>query len=217
MKDIIKNLTKAYIKESRAGQRYIFYARIAEKEGYIDIAQIFSSISEQEKEHADLLKKLISELRKKERARSNILAKLINELKIRGSKQIEDIIFREEFPGALGNTERNLKAAIQDERHEHEITYLRYAENAERQGFLEIAKKLRFIALAEKHHEASYAHLLKLIEENAVLSREKKILWLRHKYGYVHSGRDPPLIQPFLQILHNIKQKSLSPLCWVRL
>ncbi len=41
MKSTIENLAKAFIGESQARNRYTFYAKIARKEGFEQIAEIF--------------------------------------------------------------------------------------------------------------------------------------------------------------------------------
>jgi rubrerythrin len=53
-----KNLWKAFAGESQARNKYDFFAAIAKKEGYEQIAGIFSESALNEKEHAKLLFKL---------------------------------------------------------------------------------------------------------------------------------------------------------------
>ncbi len=65
MKETLKNLVTAFIGESQARNRYTFYAKIAKKEGYEQIAEIFLITAENEKEHASTLFKLIKELKEK--------------------------------------------------------------------------------------------------------------------------------------------------------
>ena len=47
-----QNLLKAFAGESQARNRYEFFASVAKKEGYEQIAAIFMETSNQEKEHA---------------------------------------------------------------------------------------------------------------------------------------------------------------------
>jgi len=47
-----KNLLKAFAGESQARNRYEFFAKEAKKEGYEQIAAIFTETALQEKEHA---------------------------------------------------------------------------------------------------------------------------------------------------------------------
>ena len=65
MQETIKNLTKAFIGESQARNRYTLYAKVAKQEGYEQIAEIFLVTADNEKEHAKWLMRLINELKKK--------------------------------------------------------------------------------------------------------------------------------------------------------
>ena len=47
-----KNLIKAVTGECLANNRYSFYAKVARKEGYIQIANIFEETAENERQHA---------------------------------------------------------------------------------------------------------------------------------------------------------------------
>ena len=64
MQKTIENLTKAFIGESQARNRYSMYAKIAKKEGYEQISAVFEETAEQEREHAKQLFKMINELKK---------------------------------------------------------------------------------------------------------------------------------------------------------
>ena len=52
MSNTEKNLKAAFAGESRARNKYAFFADVARKEGYRYIAKIFDEISENEKYHA---------------------------------------------------------------------------------------------------------------------------------------------------------------------
>ncbi|NLP00869.1 MAG: rubrerythrin family protein, partial [Fibrobacter sp.] len=47
-----KNLLKAFAGESQARTRYTYFAGVARKEGFVQIADIFEETANQEKEHA---------------------------------------------------------------------------------------------------------------------------------------------------------------------
>ncbi len=47
-----QNLLKAFAGESQARNRYTYFASVAKKEGYEQIAAVFTETAEQEKEHA---------------------------------------------------------------------------------------------------------------------------------------------------------------------
>lgn len=55
-----KNLQEAFIGESKARNKYTYFAKKAEKEGYIHIAKIFEETAGNEKEHAKIWFKLLN-------------------------------------------------------------------------------------------------------------------------------------------------------------
>lgn len=173
MKETIQNLAKAFVGESQARNRYTFYAKIAKKEGYEQIAEIFEKTAENEREHAKWLLRLINELIKKHGD--------VGEIKIEAP-----------VPTTLGDTIENLKAAITGENYEYTKMYPEFAEIAEREGFPEIAARLRAIAKAEQHHEERFKKLLENLEKGTVFKKEKKVYWVCRKCGYVHEGEEPP-------------------------
>ena len=65
MQKTIKNLAAAFVGESQARNRYTYYAKIAQKEGYEQIGAIFLETAEQEKTHAKRLFEHLQELKKK--------------------------------------------------------------------------------------------------------------------------------------------------------
>ncbi|MCK5591372.1 MAG: rubrerythrin family protein, partial [Candidatus Pacebacteria bacterium] len=63
MQKTIQNLTKAFIGESQARNRYTIYAKIAKKEGYEEISANFELTANQEVEHAKWLMRMINVLK----------------------------------------------------------------------------------------------------------------------------------------------------------
>ncbi len=57
-----KNLMEAFAGESQARNKYTYFASVAKKEGYEQIAEIFLKTAENEKEHAKLWFKALGEL-----------------------------------------------------------------------------------------------------------------------------------------------------------
>ena len=174
MENTIKNLAKAFIGESQARNRYTFYAKIAKKEGFEQIAEIFLITAENEKEHA---KRLFEH---------------INELKKKSGENLDEINVEAVAPTTLGTTAENLKAAIAGENYEYTQMYPEFADMAEKENLPEITKRLRAIAIAEKHHEERYKKLLKEVEAGTVFKKEKEIEWVCLECGYVHFGTEPP-------------------------
>jgi len=170
MKKTIENLTKAFIGESQARNRYSFYASIARKEGFQQIAEIFQITADNEKEHAKRIFEHINEIKENS-----------NPIKVEA-----------EAPTTLGTTSENLKAAIAGENHEHTSMYPEFAKVAEEEGLPDIAKRLRAIAIAEKHHEERYKKLLEQVEKGTVFKKEEPVEWVCRECGYVHTGKEPP-------------------------
>ncbi|NMA31781.1 MAG: rubrerythrin family protein, partial [Candidatus Methanofastidiosa archaeon] len=63
MTKTIENLTKAFIGESMARNRYTIYAKIALKEGYEQISELFLLTAENEREHAKWLFRMINAIK----------------------------------------------------------------------------------------------------------------------------------------------------------
>jgi len=105
MNKTIENLAKAFVGESQARNRYTFYSKVAKKEGFEQIAEVFLITAENEREHASWLFKLINELKKKSK------------------EKIEEIKVEASVPTTLGSTAENLKAAIEGENYEYTKMY----------------------------------------------------------------------------------------------
>lgn len=174
MKKTLENLTKAFIGESQARNRYTFYYKVAQKEGLEQIASIFLETAEQEKTHAKRLFEYIQELKE-------------------GN---EEIVVEASAPTVYGDTKENLKAAIAGENYEHTEMYPEFAKVAEEEGLKKIAVRLLAIAKAEEHHEEKYQKLLALLEGNKVFKREEETVWVCRECGYVYVGTQAPQVCP---------------------
>ncbi len=60
-REVKKNLLIAFAGESQARNRYSYYAKVAKKEGYVQISGIFERTAEQERAHAKTLLKFLEE------------------------------------------------------------------------------------------------------------------------------------------------------------
>ena len=130
-----KNLMTSFAGESQARMRYTYFASAAKKEGYEQIAAIFTETADQEKEHAKRMFKYL------EGGMVEITAS---------------------YPaGVIGKTLDNLRAAAAGEHEEWAADYPRFADVAEAEGFPEIAAMYRNIAVAEKGHEERYLSFVK--------------------------------------------------------
>ena len=98
--------------------------------------------------------------------------------------------------GNISDTMTNLRDAAEGENYEWTNMYDRMAQEAEEEGFGEIAKKVRGVAEVERHHEARYRKLLENIEQGIVFSREGDTVWICRNCGHLHIGKQAPEVCP---------------------
>lgn len=170
MQETIKNLAKAFIGESQARNRYTYYAKVAKKEGFEQIAEIFLATADNEKEHAKRLFEHIQEIKQ-------------------GN---DNIAVQAEAPTVYGDTIENLKAAIAGEHYENTQMYPEFANKAEEDGLQNIADRMRAISKAEEHHEERYKKILTQVENNTVFKKDQEIEWVCRECGFVFMGTEAP-------------------------
>jgi len=162
-----KNLLKAFAGESQARNRYTYFASVARKEGYVQIADIFEETANQEKEHA---KRFFSFLEG-------------------GTPEIVAC-----FPaGVIGKTIDNLKASAGGEHEEWSMLYPAFAAKAKEEGLSAVAVLFDKISIAEKQHEKRYLGLLKNVEAGTVFKKNSKVVWRCRNCGYIHEGEEAPI------------------------
>ena len=165
-----KNLLTSFAGESQARMRYTYFASVAKKEGYEQIAAIFTETADQEKEHAKRMFKWL------EGGMVEITAS---------------------YPaGVIGTTAENLKAAAAGENEEWTADYPHFADVADEEGFPAIAAMYRNIAIAEKAHEERYLAFLSNIENESVFKKEEETVWQCRNCGFVHKGKEAPKACP---------------------
>ena len=98
--------------------------------------------------------------------------------------------------GAIKSTVENLKAAAEGENFEWTNMYDRMAQEADEEGFTEIAAKFRAVAAIEKAHEERYRKLLANIEEGIVFSRDGDRIWQCRNCGHIVIGPKAPEVCP---------------------
>ncbi len=92
----------------------------------------------------------------------------------------------------VGDTKTNLRLAAEGENEEWTQMYRRFAEEAEAEGFPEIAAKFRGVAAIEKEHEERYLALLANLEKGAVFAKDAPQVWICRNCGHVHIGPEAP-------------------------
>jgi len=159
-----QNLLKAFAGESQARNRYEFFAKVAKKEGYEQISNIFQETANQEKEHGKRFFKFLE------------------------GGEVEIVV---SYPaGKIGTTRENLKAAAEGENEEWVDLYPQFAEIAEEEGFLKIADAFRMIAKVEAEHERRFLKLLQNISEDKVFMKDGKVWWKCLNCGYVYESEE---------------------------
>ena len=128
-----ENLAAAFAGESQANRRYLYFAKVADVEGYPEVAGNFRETAEGETGHAhghlDYLKKV-------------------------GDPATG-------LP--IGDTSENLKASVAGETHEYTDMYPGMAKTARDEGFGEVADWFETLAKAEKSHAGRFQKMLDIL------------------------------------------------------
>ena len=165
-----QNLLKAFAGESQARTRYTFFASVAKKEGYEQIAGLFMETAEQEKEHAKRFFKFL---------------------------EGGDLEITATYPaGKIGTTQENLLAAAQGENEEWDVLYPAFAAVADEEGFPAVAAAFRNIAKVEAEHERRYLKLLSRLTDGDFFHRDGKIWWQCRNCGFIIEAQDAPKACP---------------------
>ena len=125
-----QNLKDAFAGESQANRRYLYFAKLADVEGYPEIAGNFRDTAEGETGHAH---GHLDFLRKAGDPATGL---------------------------PIGPTEKNLRAAVAGETHEYTDMYPGMAKTARSEGFDEIADWFETLAKAERSHANRYQKAL---------------------------------------------------------
>jgi rubrerythrin len=121
-----ENLKEAFAGESQANRRYLYFAKVADIEGYPDVAGLFKDTADGETGHAhghlDFL------------------------------KQVGDPATGK----SIGDTAKNLISAVAGETYEYQTMYPGFAKTARDEGFGDIAEWFETLAKAEKSHAGRF-------------------------------------------------------------
>lgn len=170
------NLMKSFAGETQATMRYKYFAKVAEKEKYIQIRDIFLETSRNEDQHAKRFYRFLQ--------------------KDFFDEEIEVV---QSFPVHLkekDGTLENLKSAAAGEEEENTDMYPGFAKIAKEEGFDEIADAWTEIAEVEEAHEKRYRALIANIENDRVFKRDEEVLWHCLNCGYIHEGKSAPEVCP---------------------
>ena len=216
------NLLAAFAGESQARNKYTYYASKAKKEGYEQIAALFTETAENEKEHAKIWFKLLHDgiadtmTNLKDAAAgenyewTDMYATFAKEAREEGFEEIAflfdgvakiekehaKIWFKLLHDGAVPDTVTNLKDAAAGENYEWTDMYATFAKEAREEGFTEIAALFEGVAKIEKEHEERYLALLKNIEDGVVFKKDNVRVWKCRNCGHIHVGESAPEVCP---------------------
>ena len=129
-----ENLKSAFAGESQANRRYLYFAKQADVEGRPDIAGLFRDTAEGETGHAHGHLEYL--------------------------EQVGDPVTGE----PIGDSEKNLAAAVAGETYEYTQMYPGFARQAREDGFGEIAEWFETLAKAEKSHAGRFAKGLQQVK-----------------------------------------------------
>jgi rubrerythrin len=130
-----QNLKHAFAIESQANRRYLYFARVADVEGYPEVGALFRDTSDAETGHAfghmDFLKRV--------------------------GDPATDVAF--------GTTRQNLQSAIEGETYECTQMYPGMARTAREEGFAEVAEWFETLAKAERSHAGRFTKGLETLKQ----------------------------------------------------
>jgi len=129
------NLKAAFAGESQANRRYLYFSRRADVEGYPDVAGLFRDVAEGETGHAFGHFEFLEEV----------------------GDPVTGV--------PVGDTEKNLRSAIEGETYEYTEMYPGFARTARDEGFEEIAEWFETLARAEKSHAGRFSKALVTLNE----------------------------------------------------
>jgi rubrerythrin len=130
-----QNLKDAFAGESQANRRYLYFAKAADIEGHPDVGGLFRDTAEAETGHAH---------------------GHLDFLKQAGDPATDK---------PIGNTEKNLAAAVAGETYEYTEMYPGMARSARDEGFGEIAEWFETLAKAEKSHAGRFQNALDTLDK----------------------------------------------------
>ncbi|OOB78348.1 MAG: hypothetical protein BEN18_07695 [Epulopiscium sp. Nuni2H_MBin001] len=167
------NLMRAYAGECQAYTRYLFYGRIAHKEGFKELEILFNETAANEEAHAKIY--------------FDLLYKNIG---------TASVPVNAEYPVHISKTADNLKHSAESENEEHTIVYPAFAKKAEEEGFKQPAKHFQMIAEIEAHHEERFNRYLDQLATNTLFSRSEDVYYRCLICGHVHKCAEAPKICP---------------------
>ena len=154
-----QHIMSAFAIETQVIQKYLWFAKVATKEGYQQIAAIFTETAEQKKSHTKTLFRFLEGC----------------ELEVTTTFKAEPI----------GTTLENLKAAFEAETSQYNELFAQFEQVAWDEEFKQIATKLKLFRQIKKFYAERFEKLASNIENGTVFKKDKKVKWICRKCGLI--------------------------------
>jgi rubrerythrin len=157
-----QHIMSAFALETQAIQKYLWFAKVATKEGYQQIAAIFTETAEQKKSHTKTLFRFLEGC----------------ELEVTTTFKAEPI----------GTTLENLKAAIESETYQYDLMFATFEQAAWDEEFKQVATKLKLFRQIKKFYAGRFGKLAANIESGTAFKKDKKVKWICRKCGLIYES-----------------------------
>lgn len=156
------NLMQLIAIESLAIQKYGWFAKIALKEGFKQMEDIFLETAEQKKSHCKTMFRFLEGCELKSEINLSI--------------------------GPLLSNLENLQAAVKAETEEESSLYAKFEQIAWDEGFKQIATKLKLFRQIKLFYASRFAKLADNIINDEVFKKKKKVKWYCKKCGLIYES-----------------------------
>ena len=160
-----QNLLKAFAGESMARNKYGQFAKVARKEGFEFIAQVFEETAANERAHAEELYEQIK-----------------GKLSFESTLEIK----------AYGNTSDNLKLAAEGEKYEWTTMYPDFEKAAIAEKQAEAIRLFSQLKKVEEKHEERYIIIARKLDQKTLYDSDTILEWKCLNCGFIYKGKTPP-------------------------
>ena len=167
--ETLQCLINAFAGESMARNKYTIYSKIAKKEGYSLVSEVFLETAENEWEHAKLF-----------------------------YNEIPNGFYKPNGTYSLfkGNTYENLISSLEAEKEEWENIYKNASQTAKADGFDDISRLFNNIVEIEKRHSHRFSVLAEELKNETLYKKTETTQWICTKCGHTHIGKEAPCMCP---------------------
>lgn len=166
--ETLKNLTRAFAAECQDGAKYQYMADEATQQKLSYVSTILKSLATNEMAHA----------------------KIFYEYIYQNAKEPDlNVEIKASYPMAHAPLQEMLKLKGDNEKKQAEVVYPAFAKTAEKEGFTDIAKKIKDIAKIEAIHGTILKQLYEKLTSNSLYCSDKAVLWKCTNCGYEENSK----------------------------